>query len=311
MVNRRNFLKSASFLTLGGLVAGKAEALQAATPVRTETTAKKSIGLQIYSLGGELTKDVPAGMKQLKQMGYSTLELAGYNNGKINGVDMMEFKKMAEDAGLKITSSHVNPPTGEYTPDTRNTIMEYWKKTADDHAKLGVKYLVQPGQPRTRSVEEVAYVCDVFNEAGKIVKAAGIPFGYHNHDFEFAKVVPGGTEAVFGRHNKGEKIYDLFLKDTDPDLVFFEMDVYWTVIGQNDPVEYMKKFPDRIKLLHIKDRAILGQSGFMNFEMIFKQAYQIGVKEYYVELEGMPDGRTQFAGVKGCADYLLKAKFVK
>lgn len=311
MVNRRNFLKSASFLTLGGLVAGKAEALQAATPVRTETTAKKSIGLQIYSLGGELTKDVPAGMKQLKQMGYSTLELAGYNNGKINGVDMMEFKKMAEDAGLKITSSHVNPPTGEYTPDTRNTIMEYWKKTADDHAKLGVKYLVQPGQPRTRSVEEVAYVCDVFNEAGKIVKAAGIPFGYHNHDFEFAKVIPGGTEAVFGRHNKGEKIYDLFLKDTDPDLVFFEMDVYWTVIGQNDPVEYMKKYPDRIKLLHIKDRAILGQSGFMNFEMIFKQAYQIGVKEYYVELEGMPDGRTQFAGVKGCADYLLKAKFVK
>lgn len=311
MVNRRNFLKSASFLTLGGLVAGKAEALQAATPVRTETTAKKSIGLQIYSLGGELTKDVPAGMKQLKQMGYSTLELAGYNNGKINGVDMMEFKKMAEDAGLKITSSHVNPPTGEYTPDTRNTIMEYWKKTADDHAKLSVKYLVQPGQPRTRSVEEVAYVCDVFNEAGKIVKAAGIPFGYHNHDFEFAKVVPGGTGAVFGRHNKGEKIYDLFLKDTDPDLVFFEMDVYWTVIGQNDPVEYMKKYPDRIKLLHIKDRAILGQSGFMNFEMIFKQAYQIGVKEYYVELEGMPDGRTQFAGVKGCADYLLKAKFVK
>ena len=311
MVNRRNFLKSASFLTLGGLVAGKAEALQAATPVRTETTAKKSIGLQIYSLGGELTKDVPAGMKQLKQMGYSTLELAGYNNGKINGVDMMEFKKMAEDAGLKITSSHVNPPTGEYTPDTRNTIMEYWKKTADDHAKLGVKYLVQPGQPRTRSVEEVAYVCDVFNEAGKIVKAAGIPFGYHNHDFEFAKVVPGGTGAVFGRHNKGEKIYDLFLKDTDPDLVFFEMDVYWTVIGQNDPVEYMKKYPDRIKLLHIKDRAILGQSGFMNFEMIFKQAYQIGVKEYYVELEGMPEGRTQFAGVKGCADYLLKAKFVK
>lgn len=311
MVNRRNFLKSASFLTLGGLVAGKAETLHAATPGVSQTTAKKSIGLQIYSLGGELTQDVPTGMKKLKKMGYSTLELAGYNNGKINGVDMMEFKKMAEDAGLKITSSHVNPPTGEYTPDTRNMIMEFWKKTADDHAKLGVKYLVQPGQPRTRSVEEVGYVCDVFNEAGKIVKAAGIPFGYHNHDFEFAKVLPGGKEAMFGRHNKGEKIYDLFLKDTDPDLVFFEMDVYWTVIGQNDPVEYMKNYPDRIKLLHIKDRAVLGQSGFMNFEMIFKQAYKIGIKEYYVELEGMPTGRTQFDGVKGCADYLLKAKFVK
>ena len=311
MINRRNFLKSASALTLAGLAAGKSETLHAATPVSAETAASKSIGLQIYSLGGELTKDVPAGMKKIKQIGYSTLELAGYNNGKINGVDMMEFKKMAEDAGLKITSSHVNPPTGEYTPDTRKSIMEFWKKTADDHAKLGVKYLVQPGQPRTRSVEEVAYVCDTFNEAGKIIKAAGIPFGYHNHDFEFAKVVPGGKEAVFGRHNKGEVIYDLFLKDTDPDLVFFEMDVYWTVIGQNDPVEYMKKHPDRIKLLHIKDRAILGQSGFMNFEMIFKQAYANGIKEYYVELEGMPDGRTQFDGVKACADYLRKARFVK
>lgn len=311
MINRRNFLRNASLLTLGGLMTGKAGTLQAATPVTTETTAKKSLGLQIYSLGAELTNDLPAGMKKIKKIGYSTLELAGYNDGKISGMDMMEFKKIAEDNGLKITSSHVNPPTGTYTPENRQSIMEFWKKTADDHAKLGVKYLVQPGQPSTRSVEEVAYVCDIFNEAGKVIKAAGIPFGYHNHDFEFAKVVPGGKEAVFGRHNKGDIIYDLFLKGTDPSLVFFEMDVYWTVIGQNDPVEYMKKYADRIKLLHIKDRAILGQSGFMNFEMIFKQANENKIKEYYVELEGMPDGRSQFDGVKGCADYLLKASFVK
>lgn len=311
MINRRNFLRNASLLTLGGLMTGKRGTLQAATPVTTETSAAKSIGLQIYSLGDELTKDVPAGMKKIKEVGYSTLELAGYNAGKISGVDMMEFKKMAEDAGLKITSSHVNPPTGTYTPENRHSIMEFWKKTADDHAALGVKYLVQPGQPNTRSVEEVAYVCDIFNEAGKIIKAAGIPFGYHNHDFEFAKVVPGGAEAVFGRQNKGEVIYDMFLKGTDPALVFFEMDVYWTVIGQNDPVEYMKKYPDRIKLLHIKDRGILGQSGYMNFEMIFKQAYENKIKEFYVELEGMPEGRSQFDGVKGCADYLLQAPFVK
>ncbi len=311
MIDRRSFLKSASLLTLGGVALGKTDAVFAVAPEVSAVAAKKSIGLQIYSLGRELTDDVPTGMKRLKKMGYSTLELAGYRDGKINGIDMMEYKRMAEDAGLKITSSHVNPPTGEYTPETRGKIMEFWKKTADDHAKLGVKYLVQPGQPRTRSVEEVEYVCDVFNEAGKIVKAAGIPFGYHNHDFEFAKVLPGGKQAVFGRHNKGEKVYDLFLKNTDPEMVFFEMDVYWTVIGQNDPVEYMQKYADRIKLLHIKDRAVLGQSGFMNFEAIFNEAYRIGVKEYYVELEGMPKGSSQFDGVEGCAKYLLNAKFVK
>lgn len=312
MINRRNFLRNASLLTLGGLMAGKMDtAHAAASPVVADATAAKTIGLQIYSLGGELYTDLPAGMKKMKQIGYTTLELAGYNNGKINGVDMMEFKKMAEDNGLKIISSHVNPPVHEYTPQNLGTITEFWKKVADDHAKLGVKYLVQPGQPSTRSIEEVAYVCEVFNEAGKISKAAGVPFGYHNHDFEFAKVVSGGNGAKFGRSNPGETIYDLFIKQTDPSLVLFEMDVYWTVMGQCDPVGYMQKYPDRIKLLHIKDRAVLGQSGMMNFEMIFKQAYANGIEYYFVELEGMPDKRPQFDGVAGCADYLKKAKFVK
>ena len=178
-------------------------------------------------------------------------------------------------------------------------------------SKLGVKYLIQPGQPSTRSTEETAFVCEIFNEAGKIVKAAGIPFGYHNHEMEFAKVNPGSTEAKLGRRVKGDCIYELFLKNTDPSLVFFEMDVYWAVMGQQDPIEWLKKYPNRIKVLHIKDRAILGESGMMNFENIFQQAYANGIKDYFVELEGMPDGRSQFEGVKGCVDYLLKAPFVK
>lgn len=313
MINRRNFLRNASIFTLGGLMAGKMNAVQAAqpaTPAVSEAMAAKNIGLQIYSLGQELYTDVPAGMKNLKGMGYQTLELAGYKEGKINGVDMMEFKKMADDAGLKIISSHVNPPVREYTKDNLNAIKEFWKKTADDHAQLGVKYLVQPGQPSTRSVEETKYVCEVFNEAGKVIKAAGIPFGYHNHDFEFAKVIPGGSEAKFGRNNKGEAVYNIFLDNTDPSLVFFEMDVYWAVMGQVDPVEYLKKYPERIKVLHIKDRAVLGESGMMNFEKIFQQFYKNGHKDYFVELEGVKD-MSQFDGVKGCAKYLSKAKFVK
>ena len=199
---------------------GNAVAAQPATSAAFEATAAKNIGLQIYSLGDELYKDVPGGMKKLKKMGYQTIELAGYGKGKIRDIELMDFKKMADDAGITILSSHVNPPVREYTKDNLNTIKEYWKKTADDHAKLGVKYLVQPGQPSTRNVEETKFVCEVFNEAGKIVKAAGIPFGYHNHDMEFAKVVPGGTEMKFGRHNKGEKVYDIFLANTDPSLVF-------------------------------------------------------------------------------------------
>jgi Xylose isomerase-like TIM barrel. len=317
MTNRRDFLKGASALTLGGLFAGKASSVSASPIMQATQAPSKVIGLQIYSLGKELYEDVPGGLKKIGAMGYSTIELAGYKDGKINGVDMAEFKKMAEDAGLKITSTHVNPPVREYTAANKGEIADFWKKAADDHAKIGVTYLIQPGQPSTRNVEEVARVCEVFNEAGQIAKAAGLSFGYHNHDMEFARVIPGGKEMVFGRRGFGreqpqgiEVIYDAFIQRTDPSFVFFEMDVYWTVMGQNDPVAYMKKYADRIRVLHIKDKEVLGQSGMMNFENIFKQAYANGVKDYFVELEGITKG-TQFEGVKGCVDYLLKAPFVK
>lgn len=314
MTNRRNFLKNASLLTVGGLLAGKAE-YASANPVANHSNAKKNIGLQIYSLGKELAEDIPGGLKKVAKMGYSCIELAFYNDGKIGAVDMADFKKMADDAGLKIMSSHVNPPAREYTTSNRQQIADFWKKTAEAHAKIGVPYLIQPGQPATRSIEEVAYVGEIFNEAGKIAKAAGVSFGYHNHEMEFARVVEGGKEMKFGRHafrreDKAVLVYDEMLKHTDPSLVFFEMDVYWTVMGQQDPVAYMKKYADRIRVLHIKDKEVLGQSGMMNFEMIFKQAYANGIKDFFVELEAVSSG-TQFEGVKGCADYLLKAKFVK
>ncbi|MDR1555878.1 MAG: TIM barrel protein, partial [Tannerellaceae bacterium] len=211
-----------------------------------------------------------------------------------------------------------NPPVrGPYSADNLQQIKDFWKKATDDHAAIGVKYLIQPGQPATRSIEEVAYVGEVFNEAGKIAKAGGLVWGYHNHSGEFARVVPGGTEALTGRPAFGRRdpegtqiIYDGMLANTDPALVVFQLDVYWAVMGQQDPVAYMKKYADRIRLLHIKDVAVLGESGMRNFQKIFETAYANGIQDFYVELENYSGG-TQFEGVKGCADYLLKATFVK
>lgn len=315
MSNRRDFLKNVSMLTAGGLLAGNMESVRAAVPAVNVSTAQKVIGLQTYSLGGELAEDVPGGLKKVKAMGYSVLELAGYNNrdgGKIGKIEITEFKKMADDAGLKIVSSHMNPPARKYEQSNFAQISEFWKKTAEDHAKIGVKYIIQPGQPSTETHEEVKIVGEVFNDAGKIAKAAGLLFAYHNHNGEFKRIVK--PEEKTERENpfapKGDIIYDLMMAATDPSLVLFELDVYWTVMGQQDPVEYMQKYKDRIKVLHIKDRMVLGQSGMMNFEMIFKQMYANGIQDYFVELEGVK-GMTQFEGVKGCAEYLMKAPFVK
>jgi len=321
MTNRRQFIRNASIVAVSGVLTASCKA--SAASISANLKANKSFGLQIYSLtvrdGEAFTSDVPGGLKKVAQMGYSTLELAGYNvEGKIGDVPMAEFKKYADDAGLKIVSTHVNPPINEYTKDNLETIKEFWKKAADHHAAIGCKYLIQPGQPATRSTEEVAFVGEVFNEAGKIAKAAGLIFGYHNHSNEYAVVVPGGTETLpvrlgggGGRQREGAKIiYDAMMEATDPSLVMFENDVYWTVMGMKDPVAYMKKYADRIRVLHIKDVAVLGESGFMNFQKIFETAYTNGVTDFFVELEGYREG-SQFEGVKGCADYLLKAPFVK
>ena len=318
MINRRNFFKQASVLMAGGIAVPHVLTSCGGASSSSSSAQAKDFGLQIYSLGKELASDVPGGLIRVAEMGYTTIELAGYNSeGRIGEVPMVEFKKYADDAGLKIVSSHLNPPVREYSKDNIEQIKEFWAKAADHHAEIGCKYIIQPGQPLTRSTEEVAFVGEVFNEAGKIAKAAGLIFGYHNHDGEFARVVPGGTEAIPAGRGGGRQappegikiIYDAMLEATDPDLVIFQNDVYWTVQGRQDPVAYMKKYANRIQVLHIKDVDVLGESGLMNFQKIFEIAYANGINEFFVELENYSGG--QFNGVKGCADYLLNAPFVK
>jgi Xylose isomerase-like TIM barrel. len=320
MSNRRTFLRNASLLAATGLLAGKDNLLQAA-PVQSPAmvNAKKDLGLQIYSLQKELYDDFPKRMKQLKESGYTKLELAGYDNGKVGGLDMLEFKKIADDNGISIDSSHVMAPLGEgfifkeYTKALIPQFKEFWKVAADHHAQIGCKYLILPMMPQCKTLEEASLLCEIFNISGEVVKGAGLQFGYHNHNMEFERLLTEEEKKKpFSFFQKpGVQILDLFLRDTAPSLVVFELDVYWTVMGQNDPIEYMKKYADRIKALHIKDRAVLGQSGMMNFEMIFKQMYANGIKDFFVELEQMPDGRTQFEGVTDCATYLQQAPFVR
>lgn len=313
METKREFLKKLGLLTVGGMAAGSISPVVASGVVRSKAARKKSIGLQLYSLGKEFYEDVPGGLKKVAAIGYSTAEPAGYRERKMYNYSMPEFKKLAGDAGLKVTGSHVNPPVRKYTKENKAEISDFWKKAVEDHAELGVITLVQPGMPTIESHDDAAMVCEVFNNAGEIAKAAGIKWGYHNHSGEYQRVV---KEEDKGKTNNrrsplGDVIYDLMLQGTDPSLVFFEMDVYWTVMGQNDPLEYFEKYAGRFPVLHIKDRSILGQSGMMNFENIFKKAYQNGLDEFYVELENIREGMTQFEGVKLCFDYLNKASFVK
>jgi len=129
-----------------------------------------------------------------------------------------------------------------------------------------------------------------------------------------ASAAAGGTapRMNFGRAPQGTMVEQLFLDNTDPELVMFELDCYWAVMGGQDPVQWLKNYPNRFKLLHVKDKWIIGNSGMMNWEMIFKTAYEIGIEQWFVELENDGnDSTTQFYGVEESAKYLLSRSFVK
>lgn len=337
MTNRRDFLKGASLMALGALAAGKGfaangvDAITSATPQSTRSTkATKNLGLQLYSLGGEFFANPAEVLKTIKKAGYQQLELAFYNNGNLASwgrdskpISAADLKKMCDDAGIGIRSSHLTPNNldrgAKYGPDTKEKILDFWKGVIDDHKMFGCEYIVQPSLPTINNKEDAQNVADVFNSVGELLRNNGIKFGYHNHSNEFNKVVPGGTEVIpyYQRMRPGqnngatpEPIEKVFIDNTDPQNVAFELDCYWCVMGQQDPVVWINQYKDRIQLLHIKDFIVIGASGAMNFENIFNAFYANGHKHWFVEIEDINSGK-QVERAEESAKYLLSRDFVK
>ena len=332
MINRRDFLKSTSLLSLGALAACNSKEATPAAPVENKD---KGLGLQIYTLGPEMfAGDLNANMKRIREMGIKNLELAGYNaeTHKIGEVELADFKKAADDNDLKIVSSHVTPGVlmaGMFQrpgapavkpkafKDMVGDVTEFWKPVAEDHAKLGCEYLVQPMMPpmRVNNIDDAKDFANLLNVSGEVVKATGgMQFGYHNHNMEMAKVSADSKAAVLGDLfsglRDGQIIEDLYMDNTDPAKVIFELDVYWTVMGQQDPVEWLTKRADRIHMLHIKDRMVLGQSGMLNFKNIFDKFYANGRKYFFIEIEDTNSGK-QFGRLEESAKFLNMSDFVK
>ncbi|MBN2665271.1 MAG: sugar phosphate isomerase/epimerase [Bacteroidales bacterium] len=123
-------------------------------------------------------------------------------------------------------------------------------------------------------IEALKAECSLLNQIGAEANKRGIKFGYHNHSMEFATVPT--TNLTFE---------DFLIQNTDPDKVFFQMDVYWITVGGMDPVTYLKKYPNRFIVLHIKDDYVIGESGKIDYKAIFKQFYKNGHKDWFVEME--------------------------
>jgi sugar phosphate isomerase/epimerase len=270
-----------------------ANLVSAALPKKNK---KKKIGLQLYSVRDDMGKDPVSTLQKVAAMGYYSLETASYDDktGKIYGEPSGDFKKRVEDLGMRLNSCHLGGPN--YTKETHAAAMDWWKKAIEDHAKTGMKFMIKPGMRWPDKLDELKLQMDYFNMIGDLVSASGMQFGFHNHNHEFTKI-------------EDKVIYDFMIDNTDPKNVCFEMDVYWVMKGGCSPVEYMKKYPNRIKLLHIKDEKEIGASGLLDFKAIFEEGYAIGMKDYFVEVE-----RYDFepvVSVQKSYDFLAQASYVK
>jgi sugar phosphate isomerase/epimerase len=259
--------------------------------------AKKRIGLQLYSLRDDIKElGIQKVLEIVAQQGYTNLETAGYGDGKLYGLAPAEFKKIVDDLGMKVTSSHLSRAISE----DHDADLNWWNVAVEAHSAADMTYMVMPSSPLSgegATLDNVKRYGDYFNEVGLITAGASIKFGYHNHNFEF--------------ENKIDEVpvYDLLIEHTSPDHVLFQNDVYWTQVGGYNPVDYLQKYPARIQLLHIKDEKAIGASGTIDFKAIFDQAYANGIKDWYVEVERY-DGTAQ-EDVKKSYDFLAAADYVK
>ena len=287
MTNRRDFLRSAAAFTAGSFIVPS---------MISCGESKKTIGLQLYSVRDLLNADLNGTLKAVSQIGYNSLEAAGYNpeDRTFYGMAPADFAGLTKGMGMTLRSSHTI-----FEPDNA-------EKVCEDAAKAGVDYIIYPFLPEQfrQDLDGFRATADKFNQLGKVARKHGLRFGYHNHNFEFVKM-------------EGQLPYDILLEGTDPSLVVFEVDLYWMTRGGYDPVEYFNKYPGRFELWHVKDMeksedmffAPVG-SGRIDFEKIFAEKKTSGMKYFFVEQDRFRDQMDPLKSIEMSYNYLSSAKFV-
>ena len=259
---------------------------------------EKDIYIQLYSVRDDIKANFKATIAKVAEAGFKGVEAASYNDGKFYGITPEEFKDEIENVGMEVLSSHAGKRLEEDIDKTNwDEVWAWWDVAIDAHKKAGMKYIVTASMPTPSTLKGLKQYCDYYNQIGEKCNAAGLSFGYHNHAFEYKEI-------------EGEVMYDYMIENTDPDKVFFEMDVYWTTKGDHNPVDYFNKYPNRFKLLHIKDEKELGGTdSVMDFDNIFQNIDNSGVKYLIVEVEKY--NFEPLESVKQSIDYLLNNDNVK
>lgn len=300
-MKRATFLKTTTAASLGtALLPHQSMAKQL-----LETGLVDSIGIQLFSLPKTLEANFESGMRMLAKMGYSEIELygpfsfssqmakegwkavtpmLGFSGSGFFGRKANEVKALFNDLGLKIPSVHTD----------LDTLENHIENFAESAEILGFEYVVLPAIPddRRKTMDDYKRMADTFNTIGANAKKLGLKFGYHNHGY--------GLNMV-----DGSIPFEVMMDNTDPDSVFLEMDIFWTIAGKADPIHYLEKYSGRYHCMHLKDmkenKTFSGDGGdasqwvalfpnmasagdgVVDFKSLLKVAKANGVKHFFVE----------------------------
>jgi len=239
---------------------------------------KGPVGLQLYSLRGQFTQNVPAAIQTARSFGIQEVELAGLYNLKPTAL-----RELLTAAGLKPVSGHFAYDRFKNDPEG----------VAAEAKALGLKYAgcawINHAGP-SMTPDEARAAAEVFNRAGAVLARDGIKCFYHCHGFEFVPDAAGITPM------------DILMRQTNPTQVCFEMDVVWVVYPGQDPAAWLQKYPGRWELMHLKDLrkgvptgnqtgkgdpnddVVLG-TGQVDWPRVLSAAQKNGVKHYIIEDE--------------------------
>jgi len=265
----------------------------------------KPIGIQLWTVNDALQRDPAGTLNKLAQIGFKEVEPAVFA-----GLTPQQFRRLLDAAGLHCPSTHLQFD------------MANLDKAFEDAHVLGAGYavagslvgsVVEAAKVKIQwqsgmSADEAKRTAEVANRIGEAAKRAGLQFALHNHNREFVDL------------GNGEVGYDIVFRETDPALVQFEFDCGWALFAGQNPIDYFKKYPGRIPLIHVKDfqpkkdkaakpmtEAMLGSElgrGTVDYKPILAAAKQAGIKHYFAEQEGPFSRMSQLEAAQVAYDYL-------
>lgn len=254
---------------------------------------QRNFGIQLYTLRDIIGNDTRNVLKQLAAYGYTQIESYEGPGGMFWGMGHKGFRDYMHELGLTLVSSHCD-------------IHKDFERKAAEAAEIGMKYLICPWIGPQKSADDYKRFAETFNQKGEICRQNGIRFAYHNHDYSF-------------KDTEGQNPQEILLKFTEPGLVDFEMDIYWVVTAGVNPEDWFRKYKNRFRLCHIKDRSRtpvadngknsvdLG-TGSIDWKKTLKAAVKNGMQYFIVEQEAYPNGSSLDAAKKNAA-YLKKLNF--